>query len=539
METYYDSGAHDSSCGKVRSMKARLLFLAVCCLLLTGAFSCASSQNVATTSTAPPGVQPAIGGTLRILTGSEPAMLGYQPLMGPEDIGRVNPGIEPLMIPTIDRKLEPLLAESVVEDAANRRITFYLRPDVKFHDGSSLDADAVIWNFQIMLDAGRLTYSEYLESIQKIDDLTVQLNLKEYNNQLLLIWGRLSIFSQHAWEEASGGDTARGIDWARHHCVGTGPFVLEKSVTDVSLTWRRNPDYWQEGKPYLDGIEVEFIPSNPTSRLKMLAGEADFWEFSYSLELEEHGFDVWQSWNGVNLSIWPNTAGPGSRWNDIRLRQALECAIDKKTITDTFGPDTFKPLDMILQPGEWGYDASYPFRTFDPEKARQLVAQAGYPDGLDAELLLGTAYGGQPLGEMVQAYLAAVGIRVDLDLAEPGRFFAAIYQNPGPDLVITYSGVDLNSLNAYFDWFSTDSLAGIAYLGHDESEKEMERQAVLAQSEEAQRAAAMDLYRRFTDDVKIIPLMWFGLRDIVAPYVHGPYPVLAAWHTEDLWMDEH
>ena len=49
----------------------------------------------------------------------------------------------------------------------------------------------------------------------------------------------------------------------------------------------------------------------------------------------------------------------------------------------------------------------------------------------------------------------------------------------------------------------------------------------------------MDLYRRFTDDVKIIPLMWFGLRDIVAPYVHGPYPVLAAWHTEDLWMDEH
>ena len=513
--------------------------LAVCGFLLTGAFSCASSQNVATTSTAPPGVQPARGGTLRIITGSEPTMLGYQPLMGPEDIGRVAPGVEPLMVPTIERKLKPLLAERVTEDTANKHITFYLRPDVKFHDGSALDADVVIWNFRVMLEAGRLPHAGYLESIRKIDDLTVQLDLKDYNNQLLLIWGRLSIFSQQAWEEASGGDEAQGISWATHHCVGTGPFVLEKFQTGVDLVWRRNPDYWQRGKPYLDSIDVQFIPSNPTARMKMLAGEADFWEFSYSLELEEQGFDVWQSWNGVNLSIWPNTAEPDSRWNDIRLRKALEYAIDKKTITDTFGSETFKPLDMILQPGEWGYDASYPFRTFDPVKAQQLVIEAGYPDGLDAKLLVGTAYGGEPLAEMVQAYLNAVGIRVDIDQADPGRFFAAIYQNPGPDLVITYSGVDLNSLNVYFDWFSTDSLAGISYLGHDESEKAMEQQAVLAQDEEDQRTAARDLYRRFTDQAKVIPLMWFGLRQIAASYVHGPYPVLAAWNTEDLWMDEH
>ena len=459
--------------------------------------------------------------------------------MGPEDTTRVAPGVESLMIPTINRQLEPLLAERVMEDAANRRIVFYLRPGVKFHDGSPLNADVVIWNFQVMLNASRLVYADYLESIQKIDDLTVQLNLKEYNNQLLLIWGNLAIYSQQAWERASGGDEARGIDWARTHCVGTGPFILDEFKSNIHMAWSRNPDYWQEGKPYLDGIEVQFIPNPMTARMKMLVGEADFWEFSYSLELEDRGFDVWRTWNGLILSIWPNTSDPDSRWNDIRLREALEYAIDKKAITDTFGSATFKPLDMVAQPGEWGYDASYPFRSYDPETAQQLVIEAGYPDGLDAQLMIGANYGGQPLAELVQAFLAEAGIRVDIDLAEPGRFFDAIYRNPGPDLVITYSGVDLNSLNAYFDWFSTNSRAGIAYLGHTEFEKTMEERALIAQGEEAQQAAARELDRYLTDKAKVIPLMWFGMRQIAAPYVHGPYPVLANWSTEDLWMDEH
>lgn len=506
--------------------------------LMVMVISCSPSPSDTTSSTMPASSVPIHGGILRILTGSEPVMLGYYPLMGAEDVSRVAPGAEKLMAPNLERELKPFLAERVEEDVENKLIIFYIRPGVKFHDGSVLDADVVIWNFEVLLNKNHLVYADYLESIEKIDDMTVQMNLTEYSNQLIFNWGRIPIFSQRAWEEASQGDEARGIDWARTHCVGTGPFKLNEFEQGVQMTWVKNADYWQQGKPYLDSIVVQFIASNPTARMKMLAGEADLWEFSYSLELEEHGFDIWRSWYGVVLSIWPNTADPDSRWNDIRLRQALELAIDKKAVTDAFGPDTFYPLDMIVRPDDWGYDPSYPFRTYDPEKARQMVIEAGYPDGLDAELLLGTAYGGELLGVTVQDFLDDIGIRIDIDLADPGRFFHTIYAEPGPDLVITYSSVELNGLMAYLTWFGSESLVKIAYLGHNESEKPMEQRAILARGPEEQQAAAQELIRYATDQAKVIPLMWFAMRQVVAPYVHGPLPVLATWHTEDLWMEE-
>ena len=94
--------------------------------------------------------KPVYGGTLRILSGFEPVMLGYPPFMGPEDSMRIVPGVEKLMDLAANRNegngLEPVLAERVVEDIENNRIIFYLRPGVTFHDGSVLNADVVIWN---------------------------------------------------------------------------------------------------------------------------------------------------------------------------------------------------------------------------------------------------------------------------------------------------------------------------------------------------------------------------------------------------------
>jgi peptide/nickel transport system substrate-binding protein len=488
--------------------------------------------------------KPVYGGTLKIVSGFEPVMLGYPPFMGPEDSMRIVPGVEKLMDLAANRNegngLEPVLAERVVEDFENNRIIFHLRPGVTFHDGSVLNADVVIWNYEQLVSSGCLQFIDYWKGIKKNDDMTVQIDYTGYSNQLIQSWGTIFIYSKEAWEKASGGDTEAGINWARTHCVGTGPFILEEFKRNIHMNWIRNPDYWQQGKPYLDGIEIRFIPENTTARALMLAGEADYWEFYYSLELEEHGFNVWSSWAGLILSIWPNTADPDSKWNDIRLRQAIEYAIDKKAITDAFGPDTFKPVKMIAPPGEWGYDPAYPAREFDPEKARQLVIDAGYPDGLDAELLLGTAYGGEDLADFIQQYLDDVGIRIEVDLADPGRFFGTIYgQNPGPDLVITFSGIDINYLVTYMRWFSTTPLINVSYLGHTEEQRTLDEEAACIQDLAAQKAMTEKIIKYLTDNVMVIPLMWFGMRQIVAPYVHGPTPVNVSWHTEEVWMEEH
>jgi peptide/nickel transport system substrate-binding protein len=152
--------------------------------------------------------------------------------MGPEDEARIAPGVERLMGTASDRTqgngLEPVLTESVDEDVASRRIIFHLRPGVRFQDGSSLDADVVIWNFRQVLDSGPLQFADHIKDIKKLDDMTVALDYTEYSNQLIHAWGIADIFSRDAWMEASGGDLQKGIDWTRTHVVGTGPFILKE-----------------------------------------------------------------------------------------------------------------------------------------------------------------------------------------------------------------------------------------------------------------------------------------------------------------------
>jgi ABC-type transport system substrate-binding protein len=306
------------------------------------------------------------------------------------------------------------------------------------------------------------------------------------------------------------------------------------------MIWVKNPDYWQEGKPYLDGIEVNFIPDDSTARAVMLAGEADYWEYSYSLELEEQGFDIWRSWAGLVISLWPNTADPDSKWNDIQLRQALEYAIDKKAICEAFGPETFKPMYMIAPPGEWGYDPEYPVREYDPAKARQLVIDAGYPDGLDATLLIQANYESQVTGSILKNCLDAIGIRVELDLADEGRYFSAVFGNaPVSDLLMMYSGTDINWLVSYMRWFSTKPIINVSYLGHTDEQRAMDEQALGIQDPAGQKAITEKLVKYLTDNAIVIPIFWFGMRQVVASYVHGPQPQTITWHTEELWMEEH
>jgi ABC-type transport system substrate-binding protein len=452
-------------------------------------------------------VKPSYGGTLRMIMATGPRGLSPPAAVGPEDMVAVVPSVEKLMDISADRSkgngLEPVLAEKVEEDIAHNRIVFQLRKEVKFHDGSELNADAVIWNYQIR---GAVQYSEYWKGITKIDDMTVQIEYTEYNSQLIQSWGTLQIFSKAAWDKASGGDPEKGEEWARDHCVGTGPFILKEYERDSHITWVRNPDYWKEGRPYLDGIECKIVPDSQTAKMVMLAGEADFWSVRYDKELEEQGFTVLNGWPGLSVNIWPNTAEPGSRWNDIRLRQALEYAIDKQAVAGVFNQqrysDAYVPVTMMAPPGEWGYDPDYPARSYDPEKARHLLAEAGYADGLDVQILIMSDQVSRDLGTMLKQYLDQVGIRVALDMADPGRFYGTVYGiKPGPDLSVMYSGMDTNYLVTYMRWFSTDPMTNLSYLGHTPEQAALDEEAMKASSVADQKAATEKAVRYLTDNV--------------------------------------
>ncbi len=214
--------------------------------------------------------KPQYGGIVREIFAGGPQVLGYYPEMGPGDHAAAFPAMECMMEMSDDRHIVPFLAESVDIDDKNLTMTFKIRKGIKFHDGSDLNADVVAWNYQLLKDTKKLQFNEMIKRIEVVDDYTMVLHLTGYNNQLKYSFGWVAILSKAAYE-------TKGKEWCRTHVVGTGPFQQVEWKRDVSLKWKKFDGYWQKGRPYLDGIEVIYIPDPVTASAMMQAGEAVMW----------------------------------------------------------------------------------------------------------------------------------------------------------------------------------------------------------------------------------------------------------------------
>ncbi|MGD0661148.1 MAG: ABC transporter substrate-binding protein [Syntrophorhabdales bacterium] len=496
--------------------------------------------------------KPQYGGVLKELAPAGPQMMSYKPMMGPTDHAAMFPAAERLVDTTTARQttsgIEPVLAEKVDEDVKGLKITFHIRKGVKFHDGSDLDAEVVRWNFQQMLDGRALPYSKYLKDMKVPDRYTFVIDLTEYSNQLVPTWGWYPfIISKAAWDKASGGDLEKGKEWARDHIVGTGPFILKEYKRDDHLTWVKNPNYWRKGRPYLDGIEVRFIPEPMTAAQMMQAKQADVWEMPPAREqadLLKKGFKRQSSWPAFGMSIWPNTSNPKSKWQDKRLREALEYALDKDAITKALSFGLYEPLKSLPPPGEWGYEADYNPRPYNPEKAKELVKEAGYPNGLKAKLMVLNDRGSQDQGTALKQYLDVAGFQIDLDVADPGRFFGTIFFTPpGPDLDLHWfiTGRDTNYLQSYMRWFSTQPFTVLSFLGHTPEQAEMDNQAQKLTNIKDQAAVTKKLMRYITDNALVIPVYDPPAAAMEQPWVHSTQyeQGFVRWQTEEAWMDKH
>jgi ABC-type transport system substrate-binding protein len=472
--------------------------------------------------------------------------------MGPTDFGFTFPVVERLVDTTVDKKMvrgiEPVLAEKVDDDPKILRITWHIRKGVTLHDGSPLDAELVRWNFQQMIDGKSFPYPTYLKGMRVIDRYTLVMDLTEYNNQLMPSWGFMAgIYSRAAWEKASGGDRKKGIEWARINVVSAGPFILKEYKRDSHLTYIRNPNYWRKGKPYLDGIEYRFIPEPATASAMMQVKEADVWEAGPAMQAEllKKGFKRQASWPALGAVIWINTANPKSKWQDKRLREALEYAIDKETIAKSLGHGFYAPLKSLPPPGEWGYDPTYEPRPYNPAKARQLLADAGYPTGLKVKALTHFAPYYRIFGVTVKQYLDAAGFEVNLDMADPGRFFGSIYGDRMPgideDIVFFMTGIETNYFMTYLRWLSTEPFAKFSYVGNTPEQVAMDKEAMKLTTLKEQETVTRKLVRYITDNALVIPIINIPAAVMQQPWVHSTYAEqgLTRWQTEDVRMEKH
>ncbi len=538
----------------------KLLIIAFALIIISGMLIAGCGKTTTTPTASPTATvkQPVSGGTLRIIASSGPQVLSYTAIMGPGDRTWIFPAAEALVDTTTERGaftsgVEGVLAEKVDVDAKNLTITYHIRKGVKFSDGSDLTAEVARWNLQQVIDAGAMPYMSYFKDFRVTDQYTLVVDLTSYNNQMMPTWGWWSaMYSKAAWDAASGGDLEKGKQWARTHVVGTGPFILKDFQPDVSMTWVKNPNYWRKDRPYLDGIEIKFIPDPVTARAAFEAGEADIWASGAkdAVELMAKGYVKQSAWPRLPWGIWPNTRNPASKMNNKSLREAVEYAIDKAGIAQAIGHGIFSPIKALPWEGEWGYDPTAG-RSYDPQKAKDLLAAAGYSTSkpLKINFLTTNAFGPDPIDActMIKQMLDAVGFDVTLDIADAGRYFGTIYGKdnvPAADQDISWyfaGGNDTNYLQTYIRWFSNEPFTWLSYLGRTPEQVEMDKQAMAAVDIADQVEWAKKLMRYMTDNALIIPvygMLGFAMQQ---PYVHSTEYTqgFVHWQMEEIWMEKH
>jgi ABC-type transport system substrate-binding protein len=540
----------------------RILLIAIVLIVMGGTLFASCGKEATTTSpTSSPtstAGQPQYGGTLRIIASTGAQMLSYVPVMGPGDRSVIFPAAEALIDTTTERGaftsgVEPVLAESVDVDAQNRTITYHIRQGVYFSDGSELTAEVARWNLQQVIDAGAMPYMSYYSGMRVTGKYTLVIDMTAYNNQMMPTWGWwTAMYSKAAWDAASGGDLETGKEWARTHIVGTGPFILQDFQRDVSITWVKNPNYWREGRPYLDGIEVTIIPDAVTARAAFENGDGDIWGAPPldAQELIAKGYVKQSAWPLLPWGLWPNTANPDSKMADKNIREAAEYAIDKAGITQALGHGMYKTIKALPWEGEWGYDAARG-RSYDPQAARDLMTAAGYTTSnpLKVTILVTNAFGPTPIDACtaIKTNLDAVGFEVTVDVADAGRYFGTAYGKtniPAADIDFLFyfaGGMDTTYLQTYIRWFSYDPFTWISFLGRTDEQIAMDQQAMAAIDIADQVEWAGTVTEYLWENCLIIPVYGSVAYVIQQPYVHSTQYTqgFVRWQTEEVWMDAH
>jgi len=328
-------------------------------------------------------------------------------------------------------ELKPGLAESwdVSEDGLT--YTFHLREGVKFHDGTDFNAAAVDFNIRRSWDknfeyydersAGQMqkTYQS-LKEIKIIDDYTVEMVLSEPFSPFLRMlaqgsMGSGGIISPAALEEW-------GNDQYAEHPVGTGPFKFKERERGTKIELVRNDEYWGE-KANIDGVIFRPIP-DPAARVTALeTGEVDIIAVPTpdSIEgLKAKGFKVA---DGTVPHVWYLSMNFNNEAiKDKRVRQAIAMAIDREGMAKELLKDTANPAYSVQSPANEAYDPAFVDYEYNPEKAKELLKEAGYENGIEMVFQTSIDGSGQlipvPMAEWIQKDLANIGVNIKLETFE-------------------------------------------------------------------------------------------------------------------------
>jgi peptide/nickel transport system substrate-binding protein len=483
--------------------------------------------------------EPVLGGTLRVGLSADPAELDPHKTNLTAAWHVIEHVYDGLLSTNAAMEPVPALAESWEISEDGLTYTFNLRQGVMFHPPVSREfvAEDVKYSFERILDPETASPATDdlagVASIETPDDYTVVMTMSAPDASFLakLMGNSLKVVPRETVEE--NGDLMQVM-------VGTGPFVFEEYVPNSMVSLTANPEFWEEGKPYVDAMEMQIIPDATSRSTALTSGTVDFIEYAPAQDLPIYEADDTIVVTGdentnirymdINVSREP--------FNIPEVRQAIAMVIDRQPIVDSavFGAGT--ATNILFPATFWaGFESEIPAP--DIEGAKALLAEAGYPDGFTTELHSWAQYPFLSNAAIViQEQLKQIGIEADTRFEE-NAIYLENYFSGNFDLSVTGTSAYVDPNDVVEPSFVTGGTRnGTGYSNPEMDELVQQGKEATDQEERAQ------IYRRIQEiileDVNWVNLFiasqYEAMKDYVKGYVH--IPTGSNVSLKDTWLDQ-
>jgi peptide/nickel transport system substrate-binding protein len=431
-----------------------------------------------------------------------------------------------LVRPYLGKKMGPSLAESWEESEDGKTYEFKLRPGLKFHNGDPVTTEDVKFSFERYQGAGATTLKDHVGEVEIVDPRVVRFHLKQPWPDFMTFYGTTA--------SAAGIVVPKnylaqvGEDGFKKHPIGAGPYKFVSNKPGVEVELEAYPDYWRR-VPNVKTLVMRSVPEATTRAVMLKTGEADI---AFALD----GPDAEDLKRDPSLQIvatkhasifWIEFADqwdPKSPWHDQRLRLAVNYALDRKMISEAACLGYCPPAGVIV-PRVMDFALQVEAPPYDLPKAKQLLAEAGYPAGFDAGEFVPSP-GFPTVADAVMNFLNEAGIRVRMRQMERAAFYADWQAKKLHGLFLTAAGNSGNAASRIEAFIQ--SKGAYAYGGYPDIDALFEQQA--GERDPKQREALLFRIQQLTID----RAMYAPIMDLRA--LMGVGPRVTKHTITDVWM---
>ena len=413
---------------------------------------------------------------------------------------------EGLMKPTPDGDLIPAVAENYTVSEDRLTYTFTLRDGVKFHNGDTVTAEDVVYSIDrcaAATETGIVQVEAFsaIQELKAVDEKTVSITIAEPSTEFLSYLTTAVLPADYDQQ-----DTAP---------VGTGPFKFVSRTAQDSVVLEKFDEYW--GTPaYLDKVTLKIIENADTLMMSLQSGAIDLCSHLTSTQVAQLGddFDVAEGTMNLVQALYLNNAE--KPFDDVRVRQALCYAVDKQQIIDLAFDGYGSPIGSSMYPafGKYFDESLTDYYTRDVDKAKSLLADAGYPDGFDMTITVPSNY--KPhmdTAEVLVQQLADIGVNATIQPIEWESWVSDVYA--GRQFQSTVVGVDASNMTARSLLERFTSTYGKNFINYNSAEYDQLFQQVLSSSDdEEQTALYKQMERNLTENAANVYIQ--DLADLVA-----------------------